>query len=313
MQLRWMLTTVLFACAFARADEKVKLTLNWVPEPEFGGIFAAKENGEFAERNLDVTIQPGGAGTPTWQLVATGKSDYGIASADEVLIAQSQGADVVAIFTTYQVCPQGLMTHASRGFKELADIFRNPGTVAMEPGLPYVSFLKKKYGFEKVKVVAYDGGPASFLNDKNFTQQCFVFSEPISAAQAGADPQVFLIAESGYNPYTAVVITTGQRVRENRAQVDRMIDALKAGWQAYLLDPLPANQVMAKLNPDMSLEAMGLAAEAQRRLIETEETRKLGLGAMTLDRWEMLARQLTELGILSKSPPIKACFIASSR
>jgi len=227
-----MLTIVVAGCMVARADDQVKLTLNWVPEPEFGGIYAAKETGEFSKRNLDVTIQPGGAGTPTWQLVATGKSDYGIASADEVLIAQSQGADIVAIFATYQVCPQGLMTHASRGFKEIGDIFRNPGTVAMEPGLPYVTFLKRKFGFDKVKVVAYDGGPASFLNDKNFTQQCFVFSEPISAAKAGADPQVFLIAEAGYNPYTAVVITTGKRVRERRAQVDRMIDALQAGWRA---------------------------------------------------------------------------------
>jgi len=312
MILRWMLTMVFAAGVTARADDQVKLTLNWVPEPEFGGIFAAKETGEFSKRGLDVTIQPGGAGTPTWQLVATGKSDYGIASADEVLIAQSQGADIVAIFATYQVCPQGLMTHASRGFKEIGDIFRNPGTVAMEPGLPYVTFLKRKFGFDKVKVVAYDGGPASFLNDKNFTQQCFVFSEPISAAKAGADPQVLLTAEAGHNPHTAVVITTGKRVRERRAQVDRMIDALQAGWRAYLLDPLPTNQVLAKLNPNMSLEAMGLAAEAQRRLVETEETRKLGLGAMTLDRWELLARQLVDLGILSKAPQVKDCFIPSS-
>jgi len=306
-----MAAIVFSACMIARANDQVKFTLNWVPEPEFGGVYAAHETGEFANRQLDVTIQPGGAGTPTWQLVATGKSDYGIASADEVLIAQSQGADVVAIFATYQVCPQGLMAHASRGFKELSDVFKNSGTVAMEPGLPYVSFLKKKYGFEKVKVVAYDGGLASFMNDKNFTQQCFVFSEPISAAKAGADPQVFLVAEAGYNPYTAVVITTGQRVRENRGQVDRMIAALQAGWREYLGDPLPTNRVLARLNPNMSLEAMGLAAEAQRRLIETEETRKLGLGAMTLDRWETLTKQLTELGVLSKLPQVKSCFIPS--
>src|SRR5262249_50276915 len=154
MRIPWLVGIVLAACATANANDKVKLALNWVPEPEFGGVFAAKQSGTFAKNGLDVEIQPGGAGTPTWQLVATGKADYAIASADEVLIARSKGADVVVIFATYQTCPQGLMSHAARGFKDIGDIFRNPGTVAMEPGLPYTNFLKNKFGFEKVKVVA---------------------------------------------------------------------------------------------------------------------------------------------------------------
>ena len=74
----------------AHAGEKIKLALNWVPEPEFGGIYAAKQTGAFEKHGLDVDIQPGGAGTPTWQLVATGKVDFAVASADEVIIARSQ-------------------------------------------------------------------------------------------------------------------------------------------------------------------------------------------------------------------------------
>src|SRR5262245_39510341 len=105
------------AGAGAAAADKIKLALNWVPEPEFGGIYAAKQIGAFEKYGLDVDIAPGGAGTPTWQLVATGKVDYAVASADEVIIARSQGADVVAFFATYQICPQGIMVHSSRGLK----------------------------------------------------------------------------------------------------------------------------------------------------------------------------------------------------
>src|SRR5436305_4393567 len=143
--MRWILLTLLLSTQVFAAD-KVKITLNWVPEPEFGGIYAAKDIGAFTKHNLDVDVIPGGAGTPTWQLVANGKTDFAVASADEVFIARSQGADVVAIFAIYQTCPQGIMVHASRGFKEIADVFKNPGTVAMEPGLPYTNFLKNKFG-----------------------------------------------------------------------------------------------------------------------------------------------------------------------
>src|SRR4051812_39778059 len=83
---------LLFLISSSFAADKVKITLNWVPEPEFGGIYAAKENGAFAKHNLDVEIMSGGAGTPTWQLVANGKTDFAVASADEVFIARSQGA-----------------------------------------------------------------------------------------------------------------------------------------------------------------------------------------------------------------------------
>src|SRR5256714_11094745 len=168
--MRWMILTLLMT-GNVFAAERVKITLNWVPEPEFGGIYAAKQNGAFAKHGLDVDIIPGGAGTPTWQLVANGKTDFGVASADEVFIARSQGADVTAIFATYQTCPQGIMVHASRGLKDIADVFQS-GTLAMEVGLPYAKFLERKYGFGKIKRIAYDGGFANFLADRDFAQQC---------------------------------------------------------------------------------------------------------------------------------------------
>ena len=52
-----------------------------------------------------------------------------------------------------------------------------------------------------------DARITQFLADKDFAQQCFVFSEPVAAKHKGADTKVFLIADSGYNPYTGVVIT----------------------------------------------------------------------------------------------------------
>src|SRR3954452_20782346 len=62
----------------AFAAEKVSIALNWVPEPECGGIYAAKENGSYDKHNLDVDIKPGGAGAPTWQQVASGNVQFGV-------------------------------------------------------------------------------------------------------------------------------------------------------------------------------------------------------------------------------------------
>src|SRR6185369_13309004 len=113
-------------------------------------------------------------------------------------------------------------------------------------------FLKKKYGFDRAKIVPYDGGVARFVADKDFAQQCFVTSEPIAAKQKGSDPQVFLVADEGFNPYVAVVITRRALFKEQPDRVRAFARATQEGWRAYLDDPAPANAAMGKLNTSMS-------------------------------------------------------------
>ncbi|HEX8520803.1 MAG TPA: ABC transporter substrate-binding protein [Tepidisphaeraceae bacterium] len=304
-----LLAILLLLCQTTFAAEKVKLQLNWVPEPEFGGIYEAQRIGAFGKHGLDVDIAAGGAGTATWQLVASSKRDFAVASADEVFTARQQGADVVAIYATYQTNPQGLMIRASRGIDNIADIFKQEGTLAVEPGLPYVTFLKNKYGFDKLKVVSYDGGIAGFLNDEKYAQQCFVTSEPLAAKKAGVEAKFFSVADAGYNPYTAVIITRGDYARSHLDTVKQLVAALQEGWRSYLDDPKGANDAMGKLNPDMDAATFAAAADAQKKLIETDETKKAGLGSMTKERWQMLGQQLLELKVIEKAADADACYI----
>ncbi|WP_437293461.1 ABC transporter substrate-binding protein [Sorangium sp. So ce426] len=298
------------AAAPSAPAAKVKLALNWVPEPEFGGFYAARESGAFAKEGLDVEILGGGAGVPVVQMVAGGQVDFGISGADEVLTARARGADVLPLFAVFQTSPQAIMTHESRGAKGIADILKS-GTLAIEPGLPYAAYLKKKYGFDKVKVVPYDGGVARFVADKAFSQQCFITAEPIAAKRKGSDPAAFLVASEGFNPYVVVVITRAALWKENPERVRAFVRATREGWRTYLQDPTRSNEIMAKLNTSMDAETFVAAAEAQRPLIETTETKEKGLGVMTSERWETLAKQLVDLGVLEKAPPIDEVLVAT--
>lgn len=292
--------------------QRIKIALNWVPEPEFGGVYAAQQQGIFKSRNLEVDILPGGAGVPTWQLVASGQVEYGIASADEVAIARLRGADIVAIFATYQTCPQAIMVHESRGLTKLEDSLAG-GTLALEKGLTYARFLEKQYGFDRVKLVPYTGGVAAFLADEHYAQQCFVFSEPIAARRQGANVKTFLVADSGYNPYTAVVIARADHARDHRDQVDAVIQSLRAGWVAYLNDPKPTNDLMGQLNKAMDAQTFAEAAEAQKPLIVGPDISSDRIGTMTLDRWKELIGQMRQLGVLEEDVAPETCFVPESR
>jgi NitT/TauT family transport system substrate-binding protein len=307
--MRAPLLALLLACAAAcsRGDDAgtLALALNWKPEPEFGGLFEAERTGAFAKRGLAVE-RTGGPGAPVVQMVTAKQVPFGIASADEVVMARDRGSDVVAVFATYQTSPQGLMTHAARGLDSLAALLAAPGTLAVEPGLPYVKFLEQKYGFAALTVVPYTYSITPFLSDPTLVQQVFVTAEPIAARRAGADPKVFLIADSGYDPYTAVVIAHGDTLREDGARVAAFVAALREGWQGYLADPAPANALMAPLNPEMDAEAFRLAAEAQEPLIEVPSG---AVGTMRAERWATLARQLQELGLVAEALPAERYFV----
>src|SRR4051794_35740882 len=140
----------LVACKTPRSEgaggkSKVKVQLNWVPEPEFGGIYAARSMGAYDKQNLEVEISAGGPSVPVLQVVASGQMDFGVVGADDVVLARARGVDVVAVFATFQHSPLGVMVHGARGIEKLEDL--KSGTLAIEPGLPFAQWLKKKYTF----------------------------------------------------------------------------------------------------------------------------------------------------------------------
>ncbi len=285
---------------------QVTLQLNWKPEPQFGGFYAA----DYEAAGLDVKVEPGGAGTPTVQMVAAGRVPYGIVSADELVIARARGIDVVALYAVYQTNPQGIMTRASRGFTEIGQVFQQPGILAMQKGLPYALFLEKKYGFGRLQIMPSPFGDLTVYRQRdNYAMQCFVTSEPLAAVKTGIAPKTFLIADSGYNPYTTVLVTRGDYLKANAGEVNKIVAAVSTGWRAYLDDPAPTNDKMRALNPSMDAETFKASAEAQKPLIETEETKQSGLGTMTEQRWNDLIAQLTDLKVIDKPVAATDCFI----
>jgi NitT/TauT family transport system substrate-binding protein len=288
--------------------EPLVLALNWKPEPQFGGFYAAQVQGFYRKNNLDVKIIEGGSGTPTIQMLTAGKVDYAIVSADEIVIAHARGAiNIVALFATYQTNPQGIMTHAERGFKSIDQVMQSDGILLWQAGLPYAQYFKKKYAPLKVTTAPYLGGIGNFQNAANVSQQCFVTSEPLTATSAGLNVKTFLVADSGYNPYTAVMVTSRERWQKNPAEVKQMVAAVRSGWEDYLANPAATNTAMLALNKAMSAQTFTQSAQAQHALIKTDAVPRVG--AMSLLRWQTLVDQLVDIKVIPQKIPANDLFI----
>ncbi len=272
--------------------DEVELALNWLPEAEHGGFFAADVHGLFAERNLRVKIVPGGPGVPVVQNVASGKMTFGVTNADQVLLNRAQEADVVAIFAPLQQSPRCLMLHRKSGitqFDDLKDI-----TLAINANQTFLGFVKKRLPLINVRIIPYGGSVAPFLADERMGQQAYVFSEPFIAKEQGADTVNLMVADIGFNPYTSVLITRGEVISQQPRLVRRMVEACILGWRQYLDDPATTNARIHELNPEMGIDILRFGAETIKPLSETGLDSPEQLGRMTAERWQTLADQLVE-------------------
>ena len=148
---------------------EVTLALNWFPEAEHGGYYAALVHGFYAQEGLNVTIRPGGPKVPVIADVADGKVDFGIDNADKVLLARAQQADVVVTMSPIQDSPRCIMVHKKTGVTRLEDLARQkPFTLAINSGQPFAQFLKYKVNLENAQVVPYPGNVAQFLEQTNY-------------------------------------------------------------------------------------------------------------------------------------------------
>ncbi|MGY8730937.1 MAG: ABC transporter substrate-binding protein [Pirellulales bacterium] len=292
--------------ADGKSITKVTLQLNWFPEAEHGGYYAALVHGFFAAEGLDVEIIPGGPGSPVIQKLVANQTTFVIGNADQVLTGRNQEAEVTALFAPIQMSPRCIMVHASSGIERL-DELQNM-TVALSAGRPFALYMQKKLPLEGVRVVGYSGGVTVFLNDKNSAQQGYSFSEPFTAEQQGGDPHVLMVSELGFNPYASLLITRSDTVAAKPELVAAMVRASKQGWQTYLESPAKTNAAIHQQNEEMGLEILDYGATELKELCLPDAMPAAQLGDMTLLRWTQLRDQLAEIDLVDKKLDVTKAF-----
>lgn len=281
------------------AQKGPSITLNWKAEPQFGGFYAAKKY------LPGLQLQEGGSGSPTLQMLLSGKTNYAIVSGDEIVISHDRGnKEILALFAVYQKNPVAIMTHSKHPAQKLEQVLTSPGTLLWQEGLPYAQYLKKKYGPIKAKTAPYTGGISLFLNDSTVSQQCFFTAEPLLAEKNNLKVKTFFVADSGYNPYTTVLAVNKKYYVANKEEVLSVLSAVRKGWSDYLKNPTETNQLMNQLNPSLDLKSFAESSMAQKKLIEHDP-----IGAMSSGRWSTLVDQLYDLKIIKNKIPASDLFL----
>lgn len=279
--------------------------LNWYPEAEHGGYYAALLHGFYKEAGLDVEIVPGGPNAPVVPQTARGGVQFGVTNADRILLARSEGANVQALMAPLQNSPRCVLVHEESGIESLTDL--KDVTLMMRRENAWAQFLLTKLDADKVTVAPNTASLAPFLKDPRAAKQGYIISEPFVAKREGAKVRALQVSDIGFNPYTSILMTSDSFAEANPDVTARIVAASIRGWRKYLESPDETNAYIHSLNPEMSEDVLqfGVDAIKQHCLGEPADG---PFGAMTLDRWKTLVEQLESLQMLEPNavPPESA-------
>src|SRR5262249_37323948 len=172
-------------------------------------------------------------------------------------------------------------------------------------------FLKAKFGYTDAQIRPYNFNVAPFLADKNAVQQGYITSEPLLVEKAGIKPVVFLLANDGYSNYGSAIHASSKLVQEKPDLVQRFVNASIEGWYSYLYgDPAPANALIKKDKPEQTDEllAYAIAKIKEYGIVDSGDSLKLGIGAMSDERWKDFHDVMSKQGLYAADLDYKKAY-----
>ncbi len=281
---------------------KVRVQLDWIPEPEHGGFYQAQAKGYFTEAGLDVELMPGGANTFGMQKLAGGLADIAQTDSTNTILAIQAGAPVLHVGAVFQNDPSVLMLHADNPVSRFEDL--NGRTIMARPEWAFIPYLKKKYGID-FQIIPQNFSVGNFIADKNFIQQGFYIAEPYHITQGGAQAPKFLYAwDAGFDAYT-VLVANRPWARDNGPALKAFMAAYIRGWRDYIEgDPAPAHALMKRDNPQLSDGFLTFSRDMiikEKLVIGRQATDSSQIGQISRERFQIQINQLEALEILPKN------------
>ena len=288
----------------AQALDKVSFATNWLAEAEHGGFYQAVVDGTYAKYGLDVTIVPGGPQANNRLLLIAGKVDFFMgANMIQALDAVKEGIPTRVVASMFQKDPIIYMSHPGMGLDRIEDLSKASAYFVAKDNLVTVfQWARQAYGFREEKVKPYAFNPAPFIADRSSVQQGYLTSEPYEVEkQGGFRPNVFLVADYGWDSYSTTIEARADTLARNPALVQRFVDASIVGWYHYLYgDDAAANAAIKRDNPEITdgQIAFSIARMKEYGVVDSGDSLTMGVGAMTDARMKSFFDKMVAAGVV---------------
>jgi len=288
--------------------ESVRVMLDFFPNADHAGLYAAQGTGAFRKAGLDVALQAPSDPSAPLKLLAAGKVDLAISYEPELLLARDKGQQLVAVGALVQ---KPLTSVMSIGRKAIADPRQLAGKTVGTAGIPYQSaYLKAildKAGVDPGRVkevnVGFNLVPAMLSGRVDATLGAFWNYEGVQLAQQRKRPKVIRMEQAGVPTYNELVIVARRDDldTEGGAKVRRFLRALAQGMKALKQDPATGIDPLLRANRDLDRKLQEASVKATMPVFFPADTSK-PFGFMAPGEWAAYGDWMARNRLL-RNPP----------
>ena len=255
------------------ARQSLSLALDFYPNPDHAGVYMAEELGYYDEAGLEVGIEaPTDPSLPIKQ-VAAGRTDLAISYEPEVILAQEEGLDVVAIGALVNQPLTSMIWLAKSGINGVPSL---KGKTIAYAGIPYQeAFLETilaRGGLTTSDVKAVNVGfnllPALVGGSADAMLGGFQNVEGVDLRERGLKPVVTPVDQLGVPTYNELVLVANRETLEAEPEKFRLfLAALERGTNAAVAQPNAATQAILDANPTLEPKLTKAEVEATLPLL----------------------------------------------
>jgi putative hydroxymethylpyrimidine transport system substrate-binding protein len=287
--------------------EPLTLMLDYFPNADHAGIYAAQASGEFRRAGLDVRIVTPPDPAAPLKLLQARRADLAITYEPELLLARDKGADVVSVGAIVQKPLTSVISLDDR-IRSVRDL---KGKRVGTAGIPYQSAYLKTIledagidpGSVKETNVGFNLVPAMLTKKVDATLGAFWNYEGTDLRQRDRKPTILRMEQLGVPTYAELVLAVRRSSldRVGASRVRRFLQALSRGHT--LLRDRPEVAVDSLLDANRELKA-----KLQREVVRVTlpvffpTDRDRPFGWQEPREWADYAAWMQRNGLLKRSP-----------
>ena len=301
--LSFILLTGAFSGCGEKTDENITFVLDWTPNTNHTGVYAALEKGYFEDEGFKVSIIQPSEGTSD-QTVAKGTAQFGISYQENVTFARAAGMPLVSVAAIIQHNTSGFGSIKEKGIEGPDDfegkIYGGWGGDIEEAMIKY---LMEQTGADPAKVEILTTGDMDFFTASTTGMVDFAWMFEgwtlVEAELKGIEMNYFNIADVSevFDYYTPVVITNEENINNNGEMVKKFMRAVKKGYDYAIENPSEAADILLKHVPELSED---LIRKSQAYLSEKYKDDAPYWGYQKQEVWDRYMEWLYEYGFIDE-------------
>jgi putative hydroxymethylpyrimidine transport system substrate-binding protein len=294
------------------APDRVSVLLDYLPNVDHAGLYAAQGEGHFDRAKLEVELQSPPDASNQLNLLAAGRADLAISYEPNVLLAREQGLKVISVGALAQRPLTSLISLGKDRITEPSQLRgKKVGTAGIAYQEAYLKTILEEAGVPEDTVevvnVGFNLTPAMISGRVDATLAAFWNVEGVELERRRRKPEILHLEDLGVPTYDELVIVAREEtVQRDGAMIRRFMQALAKGTAAVTDDPAAGLDPLIEANPDLDRATQEAQLEATIPVLQAPEGKPYGW--MEPKEWDAFARWMEEAGQLRSGSVVQRSY-----